>query len=118
MKNFSNYIRKLRIEKDFTQDYVAMKLDMSISAYSKLERGQTDPSLSRVEKIAEILGFQLADYYAWKSNDTPPYYQVEDLNDSSAYRFVSQKEYAELRQKVEALEKKIQIIEGTTDSAQ
>lgn len=114
MTKFSNYIRKLRIEKDFTQDYMAMKLDMSISAYSKLERGQTDPTLTRIEKIGEILGFQITDYYAWKSLD-PTYHEAEDLNEVSAYRFVSQKEVAEMRQKIVALEKRIQKLEENSD---
>lgn len=110
MKNFSDYIRKLRIEKDFTQDYMAIKLDMSISAYSKLERGQTDPTLSRIEKISEVLGFQLSDYEAWKSLENQ-IQQFEDLDDTSAYRFVSQKEFLEMRMKLETLEQRLVKLE-------
>ncbi len=113
MKNFSDYIRKLRIEKDFTQDYMAIKLDMSISAYSKLERGQTDPTLSRIEKIAEVLGFQLSDYDAWKSISTQTETnELEDPINSSPYRFISKKDFLDMHLRLQELEKRIQYLEG------
>lgn len=41
--------------KKFTRDHMADKLDMSLSGYSKLERGEVDLTLTKLFKIAEIL---------------------------------------------------------------
>lgn len=46
-------IRNLRKEKGWTQEIAAEKTKLSVTAYSKIERGQTDISLSRLESIAE-----------------------------------------------------------------
>ncbi len=44
-------IRKIRKEKDLTQSYMAEKLGISVSAYSKRERGQK----ISVDEFAKIL---------------------------------------------------------------
>ncbi|RZK41136.1 MAG: XRE family transcriptional regulator [Pedobacter sp.] len=48
-------IRKLREFRDYTQDYLAAKLQISQNAYSKLELGYTKITLERLYIIAEIL---------------------------------------------------------------
>ena len=48
-------IRKTREIKDYSQEYVAEKLGISQTAYSKLENGQTNISVKRLIKLAEIL---------------------------------------------------------------
>jgi transcriptional regulator with XRE-family HTH domain len=49
-------IKKLRELKNYTQQYMADQLDLSISGYGKIERDETDISISRLEKIAAVLG--------------------------------------------------------------
>ena len=48
-------IRKIRESKDFTQDYLAMKLSISQNAYSKIELGYTKITVERLFQIAQIL---------------------------------------------------------------
>ena len=48
-------IRNLRYSKGYTQDNMAAELDITAGAYAKIERGETDPSATRLLKIAEIL---------------------------------------------------------------
>jgi transcriptional regulator with XRE-family HTH domain len=48
-------IRKIRESKDFTQDYLAMKLAISQNAYSKIELGYTKITVERLFQIARIL---------------------------------------------------------------
>ena len=55
MKEFATLIRKARIDIGYSQDYVSSELGITVSAYSKIERGLTDPSLSRMKQIAGIL---------------------------------------------------------------
>lgn len=66
MKDFAARIRKIRNAKDYSQEYVSMQLGITMSAYSKIERGITDPSLSRMMQIAAILEFELADFFKLK----------------------------------------------------
>lgn len=48
-------IRKLRELRNYTQTHVSEKLNMSLSGYSKIERDETEISITRLEQIAEAL---------------------------------------------------------------
>ena len=48
-------IKKLRELKNLTQTHVAEKLGVSQSAYSKMELGESEVTLNRLEKISEVL---------------------------------------------------------------
>lgn len=48
-------IKKLRELKSYTQQYMADELELSLSGYGKIERDETDISISRLEKIATVL---------------------------------------------------------------
>ena len=50
-------IRFLRESKKLSQEDMAAKLNMSVSGYSKIERGETKPHFDKLEKIAEVFGF-------------------------------------------------------------
>ena len=55
MQEVVDNIKKFRELKSLTRDEVADKLEMSVSGYSKLERGEVDISLSKLYRIADIL---------------------------------------------------------------
>ena len=48
-------IKKLRELRNYTQTYMSVELEISVSAYSKIERDETEISLKRLEQISEIL---------------------------------------------------------------
>ena len=48
-------IRKIRAQKNYTQDYLAAKLSISQNAYSKIELGYSKLTLNRLFEIASIL---------------------------------------------------------------
>lgn len=52
-------IRFLRESKNWSQEDMAEKLNMSISGYSKIERGATKAYLSKIKQIAEVLDVDL-----------------------------------------------------------
>lgn len=56
-------IRDLRQEKKYSQEYMALRLEISQNAYSKLERGITRLTLERMAQIAEILGIGMAGFF-------------------------------------------------------
>jgi len=48
-------LKKIRELRSFSQDYVACQLGISIRAYSKLETGETQLTIKRLNEICEIL---------------------------------------------------------------
>jgi transcriptional regulator with XRE-family HTH domain len=55
MKCYREKIRIARVSKGYTQHYMAMQLDISQRAYSKIECGHTILSVERLLNIATIL---------------------------------------------------------------
>ena len=49
-------LKQLRELKNFTQEYVAQQLGLSTRAYSKIETGETQLTINRLNEIATILG--------------------------------------------------------------
>ena len=54
-------IRKMRDLKGFSQDNMAHAMGISISAYGKIERDETEITLSKLEEIAKVLQVHLID---------------------------------------------------------
>ena len=54
MRTLGENIRKLRRQRNWSQEDVARRLNISIPAFSKIETGVTDVNLSRLEQIANI----------------------------------------------------------------
>jgi transcriptional regulator with XRE-family HTH domain len=55
MKNIYDNIKKFRELKNITRESIAAELGMSLSGYSKLERGEVDITISKIYKISDIL---------------------------------------------------------------
>jgi transcriptional regulator with XRE-family HTH domain len=54
-------IKKIRIEKGYSQEYMAEMLDISQNAYHKLERGHTRINLQKFLEIARILEIEVTE---------------------------------------------------------
>lgn len=57
----SDNIRAARRGADMTQDEVADAAEMQVAVYSRIERGESDPRLSSLRKIARALGVTVSD---------------------------------------------------------
>lgn len=57
-------IRLARLEKGFSQENMADMLGISTTAYGDLERGKTEMTVNRLQKVAEILNLQVVDFLA------------------------------------------------------
>jgi transcriptional regulator with XRE-family HTH domain len=55
IKQIGKRIRDFRTTKGETQETIAAKLKLTPGAYAKIERGETDPSITRLYEIAAIL---------------------------------------------------------------
>ena len=54
-------IRKVRREKDFTQEYMAFEMGISQKAYSDIENSKVKINLDTLTKISNILGIKPSD---------------------------------------------------------
>jgi transcriptional regulator with XRE-family HTH domain len=60
MNNIGDNIKKFRELKNITREQLAADLKMSLSNYSKIERGEIDLTISRIQEIANILEVDIA----------------------------------------------------------
>lgn len=60
MKQVLDNIKKFRELKNLTRDHLAAQLEMSLSGYSKLERGEVELTVAKLFKLAEILDVNVA----------------------------------------------------------
>lgn len=60
-KAFAKVIRRLRLEKNLSQEKLAFEADLHRTYISQLERGLKSPSLQTVYKISKVLGISLSE---------------------------------------------------------
>lgn len=60
-------IYKLRELKGFSREEMSEKLGMSLSGYGKIERGEVDVRVSRIEQIAETLGVEVSELFQFEA---------------------------------------------------
>lgn len=53
--NFGEKLRHARIEKGYTQEYVARQIGVSKSTYTGYEKGWREPDLFKIKKIISVL---------------------------------------------------------------
>ncbi len=102
-----NTIKKLRLTKGFTQEYVAEKLGMLQGNYTKLESGKAQITIERLEKIAEVFGMTVLELLAGHEQTSQKKTDVEVLEREKdrLERELKNLEIAYLREKVDNLKK-------------
>jgi transcriptional regulator with XRE-family HTH domain len=60
MNNLGDTIKKFRELKNITRETIAAELKMSLSNYSKIERGEIDLTISRIQEIANFLEIDMS----------------------------------------------------------
>ena len=61
IKAIAANIRMKREYRNYTQEYLAAKLEISQNAYSKIELGYTKITVERLFQIADVLEFEVAE---------------------------------------------------------
>ena len=102
--NIGTRIRKLRESKDLTQDNMAIDLGITAGAYAKIERGETDPSATRLLKIAEILEVDITVFF----KDSTHTNSIVQQTTQPPYGFATKQEVEQLMQMVKQLSKEIE----------
>jgi transcriptional regulator with XRE-family HTH domain len=86
-------IRELRKTKGLSHENMSNELDISPSAYNKLERGETTLSLERLLKISEILEINIGDIL-----DIVPTNQFNQINRESSTGYLQHQEIQNMYQ--------------------
>jgi transcriptional regulator with XRE-family HTH domain len=89
MIDLSTRIRKLRQAQDFSQEFMAMQMRITMSAYSKIERGKTELTLHRLSQIAEVLKIDITEFFKEEAASQVAEAPIPD------YGFVTRREFAE-----------------------
>ena len=58
-ETFAERLRKVRLIRGYTQEYMSKKINVTRSAYSYYESGKCEPDLKNLRKIAIILQISL-----------------------------------------------------------
>jgi len=69
MKELSKKIRLLRHQKNWSQEEIAKRLNISIPAYSKIETGITDINVTRLRELAAIFDLSLVQLLTFKDSE-------------------------------------------------
>lgn len=60
----TNRLRALRADRDWTQEDLAARLDVSRQTVNAIETGRYDPSLPLAFKIAEVFGLRIEQIFS------------------------------------------------------
>lgn len=74
-------IRAFRTIKNFSQENLAQMLGISLTAYAKLERGETEMSFTRLEQIAKTMEVRVVDLLNFGENGF--FYMNNNVNSNS-----------------------------------
>lgn len=64
VKEAIKLIRKMRIEKNYSQEYLASKLNISQSYYGRIENGRANLDLETLNEILVVLEIDCIDFFA------------------------------------------------------
>ncbi|MDP3008456.1 MAG: helix-turn-helix transcriptional regulator [Methylococcales bacterium] len=90
-------IRLMRVSKAWSQEEMAEKLAMSVSGYSKIERGETKSYIPKMEQIAEVFDVDLMELLSFGERHL---YLISDNNNHSGTIINSSTELAFENQKL------------------
>lgn len=76
-------IRVLREVNQWTQEDMAEKLDMSPNGYAKIERGQSNINLDKLQQIANIFEINIVDLFT--KNDKSFFFSIGDNTSNHNY---------------------------------
>ena len=111
MKNeVSERIRILRLSKNLSQQNLADELDITVAAYSNIERGKADITVTRLYKIAKIFGMDVLELLSTKdflreTADPYGFASKKDLDNLSAMIKTYQKDLNQLKKDIALIKK-------------
>ncbi len=111
LENIGFKIKNLRQIHNITQEGMSELLNMSTSNYAKIERGEIDMTIKRLQEIAKVFGVEIAEFVADKtyqnfSTQTVAYGVV--ANNQGTVHFPPQTDLQGLHKQIEMLDMAVQ----------
>lgn len=112
--NLGLKIKKLRELRNYTQEYVADRIGLDQSAYSRLEKGDTKITFDRLTKIAEVLEVEPEDIDAF---DEKQIFNITTQNGHNGYiiNVISENERKLYEDQISTLKEEISHLKGMLD---
>jgi transcriptional regulator with XRE-family HTH domain len=107
-------IKQIRELKNVSQEFVANKLGLSIRAYSKIETGETQLTINRLNEISEALGVDPIEVLGF--DDKQVFNNCKDGNfgsgDGYIYNALPEKLILQYEKTIAVLEDEIKLLKG------
>lgn len=110
MLEIGKKIKKIRELRNYTQDYMASKLDVSQSTYARFEKDDSDITISKLEKISEILDIKIQDLINFSDKFIFNNYTANQANQGYIVNQFSDNEKKLYEDKIKLLEDKINYL--------
>jgi transcriptional regulator with XRE-family HTH domain len=106
-------IKQIRELKNFTQEYVATQLDLTTRAYSKIESGETQLTINRLNEISKILGVEPMEVLGFDDKQVFNNCKQEGNFDSnSTYNAMSEKLIHQYEKTIQILEDEVALLKS------
>ena len=113
-QEIGNRIKLARISKNLSQDSVAEDLGISVSAYSNMERGAVDITVSRIIQVADILQINWISLLGLSQNSTQQNMTPINIFESEVLnQKLNIKNFFEVIKEIEAMKQEIQKLKKT-----
>ena len=104
MKNIGQKVRRIREEKQWTQEFIANKLEISQNTYSKIESGSIKLTIDRISELSKILDVPIEDML---SDDTKTFH----LNNKHIEKFYIENLQEENKGLVQSLKDQVKYLQ-------
>jgi transcriptional regulator with XRE-family HTH domain len=104
-------IKQIRELKNFTQEYVATQLDLTTRAYSKIESGETQLTINRLNEISKILGVEPMEVLGFDDKQVFNNCKQEgNFGSNSTYNAMSEKLIQQYEKTIQILEDEVALL--------
>lgn len=106
--NIAERIRRVRVIQNLSQDNIATELGISVGAYSNIERGKSEITVSRLYALAKILKVSILEFLPVDNNEKseqsttknyPINQQLSELNDLKQELHLLKQEVSSLKKR-------------------
>ncbi len=107
-------IKQIRELKNFTQEYVAQKLGLSTRAYSKIETGETQLTINRLNEISKVLEIEPMQLLGF---DDKKIFNINNSTGNNGYNniYFPEKLIQQYEETIQSLKEQIQLLKLLQD---
>ncbi len=56
-------IKEIRERSNFTKEYIAIQMEISVKKYDEIEKGKVDIKISKLKRLSEIFGVERSYFF-------------------------------------------------------